>query len=51
MLADGGGRIVNMASIVATTGYKGLSAYAATKASLIGFTARSRARWGQPASR
>jgi len=48
MLADGGGRIVNMASIVATTGYKGLSAYAATKASLLGFT-RSLAREVGPA--
>jgi 3-oxoacyl-[acyl-carrier protein] reductase len=43
MLADGGGRIVNIASIVATTGYSGLAAYSATKASLIGFT-RSLAR-------
>src|SRR5689334_17921189 len=38
MLADGGGRIVNMASITAITGYTGLSVYGATKASLIGFT-------------
>jgi 3-oxoacyl-[acyl-carrier protein] reductase len=43
MLADGGGRIVNVASIVGFTGYKGLSVYAATKASLLGFT-RSVAR-------
>lgn len=43
MMADGGGRIVNIASIVASTGYSGLSVYAATKASLIGFT-RSLAR-------
>jgi 3-oxoacyl-[acyl-carrier protein] reductase len=43
MLADGGGRIVNVASVVAFTGYNGLSVYAATKASLIGFT-RSLAR-------
>jgi 3-oxoacyl-[acyl-carrier protein] reductase len=43
MMADGGGRIVNIASIVASTGYSGLSAYAATKSSLIGFT-RSLAR-------
>jgi 3-oxoacyl-[acyl-carrier protein] reductase len=43
MMADGGGRIVNISSIVATTGYSGLSVYAATKASLIGFT-RSLAR-------
>lgn len=43
MMADGGGRIVNIASIVAFAGYSGLSVYAATKASLIGFT-RSLAR-------
>jgi len=43
MMADGCGRIVNIASIVAFTGYSGLSVYAATKASLIGFT-RSLAR-------
>jgi 3-oxoacyl-[acyl-carrier protein] reductase len=43
MLADGGGRIVNVASIVAFTGYSGLSVYSATKASMIGFT-RSLAR-------
>jgi 3-oxoacyl-[acyl-carrier protein] reductase len=43
MMADGGGRIVNVASIVAFTGYAGLSVYAATKASIIGFT-RSLAR-------
>lgn len=38
MMADGGGRIVNMASIIASTGYSGLSVYGATKASLVGFT-------------
>jgi 3-oxoacyl-[acyl-carrier protein] reductase len=43
MMADGGGRIVNISSIVAGTGYSGLSVYSATKASLIGFT-RSLAR-------
>jgi 3-oxoacyl-[acyl-carrier protein] reductase len=44
MMTDGdGGRIVNIASIVGFTGYSGLSVYAATKASLIGFT-RSLAR-------
>jgi 3-oxoacyl-[acyl-carrier protein] reductase len=43
MIADGGGRIVNIASIVGFTGYSGLSVYAATKASLLGFT-RSLAR-------
>jgi 3-oxoacyl-[acyl-carrier protein] reductase len=43
MMADGGGRVVNIASIVGFTGYSGLSVYSATKASLIGFT-RSLAR-------
>jgi 3-oxoacyl-[acyl-carrier protein] reductase len=43
MLADGGGRVVNVASIVGFTGYRGLSVYSATKASVIGFT-RSLAR-------
>ena len=32
------GRIVNISSIVASTGYKGLSVYAATKAALLGFS-------------
>lgn len=43
MMADGGGRIVNVSSIIASTGFSGLSVYAATKASLVGFT-RSLAR-------
>jgi 3-oxoacyl-[acyl-carrier protein] reductase len=43
MMVDRGGRIVNVASIVGFTGYRGLSVYAATKASIIGFT-RSLAR-------
>jgi 3-oxoacyl-[acyl-carrier protein] reductase len=43
MMADGGGRIVNVGSIAAFTGYSGLSVYGATKASMIGFT-RSLAR-------
>jgi 3-oxoacyl-[acyl-carrier protein] reductase len=43
MMADGGGRIVNVASIAGFTGYSGLSVYSATKASLIAFT-RSLAR-------
>jgi len=38
MMTAGEGRIVNMASVVASTGYSGLSVYAATKASMIGFT-------------
>ncbi len=43
MMAERSGRIVNIASIVAATGYSGLSVYSATKASLVGFT-RSLAR-------
>ena len=43
MMADGAGRIVNIASIAAFTGYSGLSVYSATKAAIIGFT-RSLAR-------
>jgi len=38
MMADGGGRVVNIASIVGPTGYSGLSVYGATKAAIIGFT-------------
>jgi 3-oxoacyl-[acyl-carrier protein] reductase len=43
MMSERTGRIVNISSIVSTTGYQGLSAYSATKASLLGFT-RSLAR-------
>lgn len=43
MMADGEGRIVNISSIIASTGYNGLSVYGATKAALTGFT-RSLAR-------
>jgi 3-oxoacyl-[acyl-carrier protein] reductase len=43
MMSEGVGRIVNVASIIGFTGYSGLAAYAATKASMIGFT-RSLAR-------
>jgi 3-oxoacyl-[acyl-carrier protein] reductase len=43
MMSDGEGRIVNVASITAFTGYSGLSVYAATKSSMVGFT-RSLAR-------
>jgi 3-oxoacyl-[acyl-carrier protein] reductase len=43
MMLERKGRIVNIASIVASTGYSGLSVYSATKASLVGFT-RSLAR-------
>ena len=44
MMADGaGGRVINMSSIIASTGYNGLSVYGATKAAATGFT-RSLAR-------
>jgi 3-oxoacyl-[acyl-carrier protein] reductase len=43
MMLGGGGRIINISSIVAESGADGLSVYAATKASLLGFT-RSLAR-------
>ena len=43
MMADGAGRIVNISSIIASTGYNGLSVYAASKAAIAGFT-RSLAR-------
>jgi 3-oxoacyl-[acyl-carrier protein] reductase len=38
MMSTGGGRIVNVGSIVGFTGYSGLSVYSATKASIIGFS-------------
>jgi 3-oxoacyl-[acyl-carrier protein] reductase len=43
MMTQRDGRIINIASVVAFTGYSGLAVYSATKASLIGFT-RSLAR-------
>jgi 3-oxoacyl-[acyl-carrier protein] reductase len=43
MVDGGGGRIVNIASIAAATGYNGLSVYSSSKAALVGFT-RSLAR-------
>ncbi|HUA98095.1 MAG TPA: SDR family oxidoreductase [Terracidiphilus sp.] len=43
MMSDGAGRIVNIASITAFTGYSGLAVYAATKSALTGFS-RSLAR-------
>ena len=43
MMADGAVRIINMSSIIASTGYNGLSVYGATKAAATGFT-RSLAR-------
>jgi 3-oxoacyl-[acyl-carrier protein] reductase len=38
MLSAGSGRIVSISSVVAKTGYRGLSAYGASKAALEGFT-------------
>jgi 3-oxoacyl-[acyl-carrier protein] reductase len=38
MLSGEGGRIVNLSSIIGSTGYSGLSVYGATKAAMIGFT-------------
>jgi 3-oxoacyl-[acyl-carrier protein] reductase len=38
MMANGAGRIINMSSIIASTGYNGLSVYGATKAAATGFT-------------
>lgn len=43
MLSDGEGRIVNMGSIIGSTGYNALSVYGASKAAMNGFT-RSLAR-------
>jgi len=38
MMADGGGRVINIGSIIGFTGYSGLSVYGATKSAIIGFT-------------
>ena len=38
MLTGDGGRIINLSSVIGSTGYAGLSVYAASKAALIGFT-------------
>lgn len=43
MLVRGTGRVVNIASIIGSTGFSGLSVYGASKAALLGFT-RSLAR-------
>ena len=43
MMADGGGRIVNIGSVIGFTGYSGLSVYGASKSAMTGFT-RSLAR-------
>jgi 3-oxoacyl-[acyl-carrier protein] reductase len=49
MLTNSRGRIINISSIVANTGYRGLSVYAATKGGLVSFT-RSLARDLGPAN-
>lgn len=38
MMAAGSGRVINISSIIASTGYSGLSVYGSTKAALVGFT-------------
>jgi 3-oxoacyl-[acyl-carrier protein] reductase len=38
MMAEGRGRVINISSIIASTGFNALSVYGATKASLVGFT-------------
>ena len=38
MMAEGRGRIVNVSSVIASTGYNALSVYGASKAAMIGFT-------------
>lgn len=38
MMADGRGRIINLSSVIASTGYNALSVYGATKAAMVGFT-------------
>jgi 3-oxoacyl-[acyl-carrier protein] reductase len=43
MMSEGRGRVINLSSIIASTGYNGLSVYGATKAAMTGFT-RSLAR-------
>lgn len=43
LMTGGPGRIVNVSSIVSSTGYSGLAAYSASKSALVGFT-RSLAR-------
>ncbi len=50
MMLARSGRIINIASVIASTGYSGLSVYGATKASLVGFTRSLRANWGPSAS-
>jgi 3-oxoacyl-[acyl-carrier protein] reductase len=51
MMADGAGRIINMSSIIASTGYNGLSVYGATKAAATGSPVRLRVKSASSASR
>jgi 3-oxoacyl-[acyl-carrier protein] reductase len=48
MMADGAGRIVNISSIIASTGYNGLSVYAASKAAAGGSTRSLPREVGRP---
>ena len=46
MLLEKSGRIINISSIIANTGFNGLSVYAASKSGLIGFTKKfSKRSW------
>jgi 3-oxoacyl-[acyl-carrier protein] reductase len=38
MMAAGSGRVINISSIIASTGFSGLSVYGGSKAALLGFT-------------
>jgi len=38
MMSEGRGRVINLSSIIASTGYNALSVYGATKAAMVGFT-------------
>jgi 3-oxoacyl-[acyl-carrier protein] reductase len=51
MMVDGVGRIINMSSIIASTGYNGLSVYGATKAAATGSPVRLRVKSASSASR
>ena len=50
MMSDGEGRIVNISSVVASAGYKGLTVYSATKSSFLGFSRSLAREGGAPAS-
>ncbi len=51
MMAEGGGAIVNIASVFGITGFRGSSAYSATKAAVIGLTRNMAADYGPHAIR